>query len=326
MRLLRNLLRARIDAVPAGGEIFWATYYFRDRDLARALAAASDRGVRVVLHLDGKPRRRGVNMEVIAALGAHGLKGGLHVHAPLPGPFSRLHGHLHSKIYYFSHPRPHVFVGSFNPSGDEPEDQEVIDEIGDQDRGHNLLAEFADPRLVMVFRAHVLGLSRPLLRFRNDQNRAAETPQATAWFYPRLQPAIIDRHLARLGDGSIIRGAISHLKRGFLADGLIRAAQAGAAVELIVHDTERRVPERIIGVLAQTGIRIARYLHPERLPLHAKYLLIDEPGRQTAYFGSFNYNARSRYLNNEVLLASSHEAICGPLTQRFGEIAAEIGG
>lgn len=109
-RCLRTLLRERVDAVPGGGEIVWATYYFRDRDLAAALIEASDRGVRVTLHVEGHPRRKDVNAEVIGMLRRHGLKGGLHVHSPSLELLSSLHPHLHSKIYIFSHQigRAHV--------------------------------------------------------------------------------------------------------------------------------------------------------------------------------------------------------------------------
>ena len=57
--------------------------------------------------------------------------------------------HLHEKLYCFSHPRPVALIGSFNPSGDDPEEQpEIIDEIGDQDLGHNVLVAIYDPALV----------------------------------------------------------------------------------------------------------------------------------------------------------------------------------
>ena len=41
-RALRDILKARVDAAPAGSEIIWATYYFRDQDLAGSSSA--DRG------------------------------------------------------------------------------------------------------------------------------------------------------------------------------------------------------------------------------------------------------------------------------------------
>jgi phosphatidylserine/phosphatidylglycerophosphate/cardiolipin synthase-like enzyme len=311
-RLLRDVLRARIDAVPPGGEIAWATYYFRDRDLAQALIAASDRGVAVTLQVEGSPRRAGANAAVLAMLRPHGLGGGLHVHgATLPA----LHGHLHSKIYYFSGPEPVVLVGSFNPSGDDPEDADVIAEIGDQDRGHNLLVEFRGGALPGALRDHVLAMHRPFVRVRNT--RALRTPDADVWFYPRFDVSIVERALAGAGD---IAGCISHLKKGALVDCLVRAARSGAAVRLLVHNTGRRVPEGTVGALRDAGVDIRRFVHPEDLPLHAKFLLAD--GK--AWFGSFNYNPRSRWLNREILLASEQPAIVDALSARFEAIAAAV--
>jgi hypothetical protein len=309
-RRLRDLLRERIDAVPAGGEIAWATYYFRDRDLAAALIAASDRGVTVTLQVEGRPRRKSANAGVLAMLEGHGLRGGLKVHRSLPGP---LHAHLHSKIYTFSHPAPTALVGSFNPSGDVPECPDVIAEIGDQDRGHNLLVEFSQSALPLALRDHVRAMHKPLARLRNLGS--VEGNGTRAWFYPRLHGAIAERAIARAGR---ISGCISHLKPGALTSTLISAARKGASVRLIVHDTGRRVPEAVISELVAAGVDIRRFVHPEGLPMHAKFLLADD----TAWFGSFNFNPRSRWLNREVLLASRDEAIVAALAERFEQIAS----
>ncbi|WP_380875625.1 hypothetical protein ACFB49_05370 [Sphingomonas sp. DBB INV C78] len=325
-RLLRDLLARRIEAVPEGGEIAWATYYFRDMALAEALMAASDRGVRVVLHVEGAPRRRSANDAVVTRLEKHGLNGGLNVHEPLLEALAPFHGHLHAKIYAFSHPEPTVLVGSFNPSGNDPEDPDVIAEIGDQDRGHNMLVEYRNPGLVATLRRHVLELDRPAPRFRPHENHVFEGAFASLYFYPRLRTGIIDKALHGLGSGTTIRGVISHLKPGFLSRGLAKAARAGAEVRLIVHDTERRVPEAIIDELAEAGVAIARYRHPQALPVHSKFLLIDRIGGRAAWFGSFNYNPRSRWLNREILLRSEDPALREALAERFDLIAGETAG
>lgn len=306
-RLLRDLLRQRIDAVPAGGRIAWATYYFRDRDLAEALAAAADRGVEVTLQVEGAPRRRSANKAVLEFLGRHGLGGRLTVHRP-----GLLHEHLHSKIYYFSHPQPAVLVGSFNPSGDVPEDPEVLAEIGDQDRGHNLLVEIRDGAFAEGLWRHVANLGRPFARLRNS--RPLVGAHARAWFFPRYQVSVAERGLAGAAE---IRGCISHLKPGSLVDRLKREARRGASIRLVVHDTSRRVPEATVAELRRCGIEISRFVHPEGLPMHAKFIVADG----TAWFGSFNYNPRSRWLNDEILLASRHPDVVGPLARRFEEIA-----
>lgn len=319
-RALRDLLQRHVEAASPGGEIDWATYYFRDRKLAQALIGASGRGVRVTLRVEGAPRWPDTNREVLAMLSATRLNGGLHVHRPgrlLP----KLHPHLHAKIYVFSHPEPIAFVGSFNPSGDAPEDQDVIAEIGDQDRGHNMLVAYRDPAIVAALQAHVRSLGGTVDRFR--PRRSFHSGPTSLYFYPRLRTGIVDRDLAALGKTARIRGAISHLKQGFLAASLAAAARRGAAVELLVHDTERRVPQAAIARLTSAGVAVSRYSRADGLPLHAKFLLVDSAAGRAAWFGSFNFNPRSRHLNHELLVRSRDEALWDALNHRFEEIAAD---
>jgi hypothetical protein len=321
---LRGLLEARIEAVPQGGWIRWATYYFRDEALARALVAAHARGVDVRIAIEGNPRRRGANEAVLAILRAGLPARALCVHEP--DLLKQVHPHLHAKIYAFSHPAPHALAGSFNPSGNEPEDPEVIAEIGDQDRGHNLLVELDEPALVAGLSAHVDALcgmgGGMLARFLPSQNRPVRGARTTAWFFPRLDTAVLDHALA----GTRFRGAISHLTSGQLAQRLMAAARAGAEVELLVHDTERRVPERTVAELAAAGIKVRRYRHPGGLPLHAKFLIVERDGQAAAWFGSFNFNPRSRWLNHEVLLSSDDPVLVAALNARFEQIAMEADG
>lgn len=328
-RALRNLLLARIEAVPAGGWIRWATYYFRDLELAAALVSAAVRGVDVRVAVEGQPRRSGTNKEVIALLRAGLPARSLCVLKPAPGPWAKTHRHLHAKIYGFSHPHPAVLVGSFNPSGNEPEDPEVIAEIGDQDRGHNMLVELTDPGLVTGLAAHVDGLcgagGTMAARLLPGQNRVLRTPDTSIYFFPRLNTGVPGRMLTT-GRPHSIRGAISHLKSGQIVSMLEMAARRGTRVELLVHDTERRVPHGVIARLLAAGVNVRRYVHPDKLPLHAKFLLIESATQSRALFGSFNFNPRSRFLNHEVLVQSSNEGLVDALAARFDEIAREADG
>jgi phosphatidylserine/phosphatidylglycerophosphate/cardiolipin synthase-like enzyme len=136
---------------------------------------------------------------------------------------------------------------------------------------------------------------------------------------------VLDRVL--VGDkASLIRGAISHLKSGQLASMLEKAAHSGTRVELLVHDTERRVPETAVARLSAAGVSIRRYVHPDKLPLHAKFLLLESPAQSQAFFGSFNFNPRSRYLNHEVLAQSRNAGLVATLSARFDAIALEADG
>lgn len=324
-RALRDLLQARIEAIPSGGWIRWATYYFRDEALAHALVAAHRRGVDVRIAVEGEPRRKSANLAVLAILREGLPPSSRGIKASGRGLIGKVHPHLHSKIYAFSHPVPHVLVGSFNPSGNDPDDPEVIAEIGDQDRGHNLLAEFSAPALVEGLVAQVEKLARGggvLTRFLPSQNRVLRTGTAQAWFFPRLHSGVLGPQLC----GTRFRCVISHLKSGELSDRLKAAAQAGAQVELLVHDIERRVPEKTVEELAAAGISIRRYCHPQGLPLHAKFLLVDGDNQRRAWIGSFNFNLRSRWLNHEVLIASDDAALVAALDARYDEIARETEG
>ena len=319
-RRLRDLLQDHVDAAPHGSRIDWATYYFRARALPDALIRASDRGVRVRLAMERHPRRAGANDPVIAMLRTHGLRGGLSFHKP--APFDR--GHLHAKIYAFSDPDI-AWVGSFNPSGDEPEDADVIAEIGDQDRGHNLLLGIRRPRLTEALRRHVGRLSRRALlslKLRPRFNLSVEDSGTRLYFYPRLRPLIVEPAIASLGPGDRFRGAISHLKAGDFTRQLQAAVGRGVAVDLLVHDTERRVPSELVDELSAAGAGIVRVGHPDDLPMHAKFLLIDRAGQPTAWLGSHNFNNKSLRKNAELLLATTDDEVVSALSRRFDQIAA----
>lgn len=319
-RRLRDLLQAQVDASPPGSRIDWATYYFRDRALAEALIRASDRGVRVTLVLEPDPRRTGANDAVIAMLKAHGLKGRFHLYEP--APFDR--GHLHAKIYAFSEPNI-AWVGSFNPSGDEPEDAEVIAEIGDQDRGHNLLLGIERPRLTSALRVHVRKLARwrPLpLKLRPHFNLWVEDAGTRLYFYPRFRTNPAESEIARLQAGDRFRGAISHLKKGELTRQSQKAVTRGVEVDLLVHDTERRVPSELVQDLLRSGVRITRVSHPDDLPMHAKFLLVDRGKESSAWLGSHNFNPKSQTRNAELLLRTSDADVISALSRRFDEIAS----
>lgn len=319
-RRLRDLLEAQVDATPSGASIDWATYYFRDLRLADALIRASDRGVRVRLALEAETRRAGANDEVIERLSRHGLRGGLFLHHK----WYWARGKLHAKIYAFSEP-DFAWVGSFNPSGNEPEDAETIAEIGDQDRGHNLLLAIRAPKLVHALRRHVVRLcaATPLDRFRWSYNRVAIEESRRLYFYPRLSTRIVEREIASLAGGARLTGAVSHLKPDSFSMAIERAARRGAAVRLLVHDTERRVPTALVATLAAAGVEIARYRHPAGLPMHAKFLLLTGPRGRCAWLGSYNHNTRSRKRNHEVLLRTADPAEVDRLQERFDAMWGE---
>jgi hypothetical protein len=316
-RLLRDLLQDQVDAAPPGSAIDWATYYFRDRALADALIRASDRGVQVRLVLEARPRQPWANDAVAGMLREHGLRGGFALRD------GRGKGSLHTKIYCFSNPGI-AWVGSFNPSGDAPEVAAIIAEIGDQDRGDNLLVGFTDPTLVSALTGHVRGMSRRrnlFDRFRPSFNRIVAGAETQLYFYPRLRPLLVEPEIARLRRGDRVQGAVSHLKSGPLVAALTSAARNGAAVALIVHDTKRRVPAAVVDQLRGAGVTVTRRGVNAAAPMHAKFLCIERGDAAAAWFGSLNFNKRSRRHNDEVLVRSADPDLFAALQARFEQLA-----
>lgn len=319
---LRDLLARHVDAVPQGGEILWTTYYFRDLALAEALVRAKQRGVTVKLCLEASPKLSSANQAVQARLtAADGLGDGFKPVKHL------LPAHLHEKIYYFSHPEPVALVGSFNPSGNTPEDPEVVRRIGDQDRGHNCLVALDDPAAVASLRRHVLSLHAGAQGLPFYFNRSAKSDFAGGklglFHYPRWDNAVVDRLIGERKYDRI-RIAASHFRDRSIARLLGCQVKDGAAVTVIAHDTLRRVPKRIEAFARAQGLDFIRYAHPERLPMHCKFILLEAQGVRRVLFGSMNLTLTSRYLNNEVLVVLDDTPdIFAAFEARFAHMLAE---
>lgn len=319
---LRDLLEERIDCVPRGGEIRWVTYYFRDEKLALALVRARRRGVRVTVSLEARPRMRGANERVRRRLeGEDGLGSGFRSIA------HSLHAHLHEKLYYFSAPRPTAFVGTFNPSGGGVGDAEAFREIGDQDRGHNYLVEITRPALVTALADHAGSLHRGshglLERFSEESNAPACSDDTTLYFFPRRSTDILTGLLRRVGRGGRVRIAASHIRDPLAVRILCYLAQTGADVRIIAHHTLRRVPAQVETALRTAGVVFERYAHPEELPMHNKFVTIEDGNARCAVFGSANLTLTSRHLNHEILVVSKEPAIVAALSARWDALAAE---
>lgn len=321
-RHLRDLLQDQVDRAAPGSRIDWATYYFRDLALAEALMRASDRGVRVRLVIDERPRLETANGPVAALLSEHGLRGGFHLCCSRGR--RETPGHLHAKIYAFSDPEI-AWIGSFNPSGNIPEDAEVVAEIGDQDRGHNLLLGIERPRLIGALRGYIDRLIEPAtvpVWARLNSYRHVSDGDTRLYFYPRITTLNVEPGIALLPRTGSVRAAISHLKKGPLVWSMARAATRGARIDLLVHDTTRRVSAKAFNILANAGVNIRRVANPDGLPMHAKFLLVEHHGRTTAWLGSYNFNTKSRLDNAEVLLSTTDAETVKALSRRFEQISA----
>jgi phosphatidylserine/phosphatidylglycerophosphate/cardiolipin synthase-like enzyme len=330
-RVLRNLLQKKIEAVPAGGEIFWITYYFRDLSLADALCKSKQKGVQTRVLLEAKPRMKTANIPVIRELQQkNNLSNDCKaiVHAGYWKLIRRKRTNIHEKIYYFSHPVPHVLVGSFNPSGNQPEDPEIIKEIGDQYRGHNYLVEIAEPTVVSGLKEHMQEMyaSRHNLwgQFFSKSLKNLTYEDLSIYFFPECGAAVVYRLLQSLPKNTQLRIAISHLTLVPMVSTLIDLARQGIQITLITHDTLRRFPEKIERMLSSAPIYFYRYQHPQKLPMHNKFMLINSPEQKIVAFGSLNFTKRSFFANHEILLVSRSPFLYQAFEQRWGHILNEI--
>lgn len=315
---LRDVLAAYIAAVPPGGSIDWVTYYFRDLRLAKALIQAHKRGVQITLSLEGRPRIPHVNGAVIRMLsGPGGLGDAFRIIAipGVPSPATKSwKPQLHEKLYCFSHPKPVAFIGSFNPSGNMPEDDpEIIRELGDQDRGYNALIGLSDPVLVegLVNHARQINRSPPGLfyRFSAGASHDIHSADTTIHFWPRISPHPIVQFLSRINSDARIRVVASHIRTGSAVDVMAGLARRGAALEIFAESTLRRVTPKVERRLASLGIRFRRIRNPEGLPMHLKFVLVEEGNRTWSIFGSFNWTKPSFWLNHEIAAISSNPLI-----------------
>jgi phosphatidylserine/phosphatidylglycerophosphate/cardiolipin synthase-like enzyme len=327
-RLLRDLLDAHVSAVPSGGEIFWATYYFRDLALADALVAARRRGVKVLLAIEANPRTARANLGILEMLqGAANLGGDCRsLRHKWPDNLRWKKPRLHLKLYYFSHPEPHVLVGTYNPSGNRPEDPNIIAEIGDQDSGQNYLVEISDSRLVAPLRKHIFLLHSaphgPWERLLPRNNRVLTAGDSRIYLFPRLRRDVIRRKLLPLPKGTVLRMAISHLNDEKMGGTLIELAKRGVAIEILTHDTERRVPGWMEDLLCGHLI-FRRYRHPLGLPMHNKFILIDNQGSREVIFGSMNLSNNSLHANHEILVVSASSLLYDAFQERWEQMIQE---
>jgi phosphatidylserine/phosphatidylglycerophosphate/cardiolipin synthase-like enzyme len=333
-RRLRNVLAERIADVPSGGSIEWLTYYFRDRGLAKELLHAHHRGVKVTVTLEGRPRTVDANDTVKTMLaGPGGLGQGFRTRSMAGVP--TFNGkpwkpHLHAKLYCFSHPRPRAYIGSFNPSGDEPETEPgIIREIGDQDRGHNVLVGISDPTLVAGLVANARrnhnNPNAMLYRFSPFANRKITGEDTQIFFWPRISPHPIKKFLMGIASGARIRVAASHIKGKSTAGVLIALARKRAAVEILADSSPRRIPAEIESMLIKAGISFRRVIHPEGLPMHNKFVLAEINDRRWVVFGSFNWTTRSYWLNHEIGAISTNPQVFDAFAERWQALEAQAG-
>jgi phosphatidylserine/phosphatidylglycerophosphate/cardiolipin synthase-like enzyme len=329
-RALRDLLAAHIKAVPAGGEIRWITYYFRDEQLAHELVEAGRRGVSVWVALEKKPRTAHANHGVAKILGGHkGLAGGFRqIMHRFADNFYFKRPCLHEKLYFFSHPHPHVLVGSFNPSSNRPEEPLIIAEIGDQDQEQNFLVELNAESMVSALRVHMQHIHNrahgPWERLFSPDNRVIRSNDTRIYLFPRCRRGVIKKYLNSVPPGSILRIAVSHMNNEPMANLLCNLREKGVDIEIIAHATSRRVPLWIEQKLTRSKISFCRYRHPQGSSMHNKFILAEYNNLKQVVFGSMNLSSRSLHANHELLVISENRYLFDEFSRCWDKMVTDI--
>ena len=95
-------------------------------------------------------------------------------------------------------------------------------------------------------------------------------------------------------------------------------------IQILAHDTQRRVPSWVEEQMLLNGIDFHRYVHPEGFPMHNKFMLIDTPDRQVLTFGSMNLSVRSLRANHELLVIDETPDLYQTFQRRWDEMQMEV--
>ena len=223
--LKNNALRDRLlqsirDSSP-NSTINWMCYYLNEPKIFNALLEAAGRGVKITILLERNPRTAAVNQFAIERLRKQS-DNRITVIAARKKPLwewvgIRWQPHLHGKLYYFSHPAPHIYIGSYNPTGgteDLPID--IIGEIGDHSISHNVLVKLESENAIRALNSYFMYMSsrvyRSTARIRPSHNRTLFIDNLQFNFLPTMRTHPAHTLLTKIDPGAKIKCAISHLK------------------------------------------------------------------------------------------------------------------
>lgn len=329
--ILRNKLLTYIQQTPSNGEIRWMCYYFNEPTLFNALIEASQRGVNIELILDGNPRTPEINQASLTTLKDYPAIKFTTVNTKPLWKYLGIdwHAHMHSKLYYFSLPKPCVFIGSYNPTADlQYIKQSLIESIGDHSISHNVLVKIEEEKVVACLLQYFNNMKIPNYlhwgRFKAVNNNRQKYKQWDINFLPRYKSHPIHTLLERKDKSASIKCAISHLKGPGIERPLIKAIKNGKNVEVILDSTKRRVSQNKLTYLERHKIKCHQIKTDNHALMHNKFIIYKSDMEHCVLFGSFNWSRRSWWLNHEILACSRNEDIITGFEQRWNEIISTI--
>ncbi len=331
--LLRDTLVHAIHQTPSGGEISWICYYLNDRAVLEALVEAARRNVDISIIVDANPRIIAINQSSINFLEKHAQSSIKLIAASKKMAWEYVgvnwHPHFHSKVYYFSHPTPHAFVGSYNPTAGQGElPIELINEIGDHSISHNVLVDIVNPFAVRHLKQYLTQMyrrwNRTFARLSTSHNQPYADQAWTINFLPSLRTHPALRLFDRIDPHATVKCAISHLKGPGMMRTLTKALKRSKNIEILLDSTNRRVSKDYLSFLRSNQIKFHQPNMPEHCLMHNKFILSQSKDVQEVLFGSFNWSTRSRYLNHEIVVSTTDAHVVKAFSDRWNQIMSAI--
>jgi phosphatidylserine/phosphatidylglycerophosphate/cardiolipin synthase-like enzyme len=184
-----------------------------------------------------------------------------------------------------------------------------------------VLVGIREPALVagLVSHARWIHASRHgiLNRFIAGGNGPLKGMDTEIHFLPRVGPHAAASFLRRFGEGVRIRVAASHLNGSTSINTMLRIARQGASLEILAEPTLRRVSLRAERKLTAAGVPFRRVTHPEGLPMHNKFVLVEQGTRRWVIFGSYNWSTMSFWINQEICVISSQPRLFEAFAERW---------
>ena len=297
---IADAIAADVERVPPGERIDVSTYWISSRRIARALARAAHRGVRVHVILAGNDKARGYAtsrwlMRVLNRPGAPGSWGIWSV-----GAARGSGGIMHQKSYLFSRvgdARWVVLNGSYNSADSSDVGAYALMWQADGDRG-----------LYDAFRE---------IGRRQAEQRSARRPLRTvagagwsAYFLPTADRPGADPVMKRLaslpaGEGTRVRIQMYSMwgaRAEWIARRLATLARAGARITLVAGPT---VEAPVVDILRSAGVTVRPGCFADGTYTHAKEMsatwVDDGVRRFRTWVGSDNWTSRGTASDEAVL-------------------------
>lgn len=328
--ILRDILLDRINHSRPGSKIIWVCYYLNEPMIIESLLQAANNNIDIDIIIDENPRCPDINDNFLSALNSSNK---INVFKVRLKKFWNFFGikwnpHLHSKLYYFSFPKPHALIGSYNPTASTDHlSNHQIDEIGDHSISHNVLASISDPvvidKLLEYSETLKSSITRNISRISLLHNHTHQCNQWLLNFLPSITKHPLNKLFLKNDNNASIKCAISHLKGPGITRPLKSALKKGKKIEIVLEASKRRISSQHLSFLDSNHINYHQPVLDNHCLMHNKFVIYKSDAEHRVMFGSFNWSTRSRFLNHEIVASTDNSEIVNEFELRWQQIISQ---